>query len=300
MPFLVLPGKKILIFIIVLNIFIGLVISFQSFSYSNEIIDKNPIYHPHSKPIEGRLFWEDNEKFKELCSKYNVLWRMGAYQTTIPDPLPGEKYNVELAIKKLRGTVLSPGAVFSMNQRIGPYTVGQGFQKGRSYQGSQLKLTYGGGVCKVASVLYNAALLANLQIIERHNHGMLVPYMPPGKDAAVAYGAKDFRFKNNTKDPLFIWADTIDNTIYITIYGWVKPPKISWQQEIVFSQKYPVIYRNNSKLKKGEKKVIMPGANGFFIRSWLLINSNESTPKKKYLGADYYKPMPRVIEQGPK
>lgn len=64
--------------------------------------------------------------------------------------------------------------------------------------GNKLK-EYGGGKCQVSSTLYNAVLaVPSLQVIERHEHSSKVPYIAKGKDAAVAYGSYDFKFKNNT------------------------------------------------------------------------------------------------------
>jgi hypothetical protein len=110
----------------------------------------------------------------------------------LKDPLPGEESNVHLAAKILSGAIVNPGEIFSQNERIGPYSESRGFQKGPTYNGSKLSTTIGGGVCKIASTLYNAAILSNLPIVERHPHGMPVPYVPYGQDATVSYGKIDF------------------------------------------------------------------------------------------------------------
>ena len=74
----------------------------------------------------------------------------------------------------------------------------------------------GGGNCQVSSTLYNAvAQIPELEVIERHNHGAEVHYVPIGQDAAVAYGSMDFRFKNNLNFKIKLYASTDDK--YITI-----------------------------------------------------------------------------------
>ena len=58
---------------------------------------------------------------------------------------------------------------------------------------------------------------SNLEIIERHNHSMPVAYVPYGQDATVAYGIKDFKFKQHPF-PILIWAEGIGNRLCIPIW----------------------------------------------------------------------------------
>ena len=70
--------------------------------------------HPYGRPFNGVLSWENSRGFHEFCAKNKVSMRMSAFQTTLPDPLPGEEYNVALAADLLAGTVVKPGKVFSI------------------------------------------------------------------------------------------------------------------------------------------------------------------------------------------
>jgi vancomycin resistance protein VanW len=223
---------------------------------------------------------------------------MSSFQTTLPDPLPGEEYNVALAADILAGTVIQPSKIFSANQTVGPYNSRRGFREGPTYLGTKLIKTTGGGVCKIASTLYNVVTLANLKIIERRQHGMLVPYVPPGQDATVSEGNKDFKFKNNTLNPIIIWADTKENTLYMAIYGGIKPPKVTWHHKILNRQDFKTSYRYNRNLKPGEEKVVLDGAEGMTVKNWLTIEDPNGTIVKKDLGVDYYRPMLRIIERG--
>lgn len=254
--------------------------------------------HPYGRPFNGVLSWENSRGFHEFCAKNNVSIRMSAFQTTLPDPLPGEEYNVALAADLLAGTVVKPGKVFSMNAAIGPYSQAQGFREGPAYYGTQVLKTIGGGVCKIASTLYNVVVLANLAIVERHQHGMQVPYVAPGQDATVSDGAKDFKFKNNTGHPVVIWADTHQNTLYMAIYGLTRPPQVVWHHQVLNRQKTRTFYRYNRQLKPGETKIVIPGAEGLTVKSWLTITYPNGTIVKKELGISYYKPLPQVIERG--
>ncbi|HEX9061941.1 MAG TPA: VanW family protein, partial [Clostridia bacterium] len=155
--------------------------------------------------------WENDSEFTESIKKNNTPVLMAAYRTVLKDPLPGEEENVHLGARMLKGKVLMPGEVFSQNKSIGPYTTERGFRKGPTYVGSTLTTTIGGGVCKIASTLYNTTVLSNLKVEERYAHGMPVPYVPYGQDATVAYGSRDFKFRNTENFPVTIWAQGIDN-----------------------------------------------------------------------------------------
>lgn len=242
--------------------------------------------------------WQDDEQFKSTIEKNGTKVLLAAYRTVLKDPLPGEEYNVHLGAKMMAGTVLKSGEIFSQNNSIGPYTENRGYREGPTYSGANLIKTIGGGVCKIASTLYNVSIMSNLEIVERRNHSMPVPYVPYGQDATVSYGNVDFRFKNSTKDPLLIWAQGVDNTLYIAFYGKEIPPKVEWHHDILDIQKAQEIYKKNESLPKGTRKVILEGMDGVTVKSWVTIEKSDGTIETKQLGTSYYKPMASIIEVG--
>lgn len=254
--------------------------------------------HPYGKPFKGVLTWENDPRFKSQMAGQKMTARMAAFQTTLPDPLPGEESNVALAADLLAGKIIKPGEIFSMNSTIGPYSKARGFREGPAYYGAEVIKVTGGGVCKIASTLYNVTTLANLRIIERHPHSMPVPYVPSGQDATVSSSGKDFRCMNNTGAPVLIWADTRGNTLYMAIYGRTKPPQITWRHEVLSRKPNRTFYRKNKSLKPGEEKTVIPGADGLVVKSGLTIKYQDGRTEYKNLGVDYYRPLPHVIEKG--
>ena len=246
------------------------------------------------------LPWEEDSRFKDVISENNTPILMAKYHATFDNPFPEEMYNVELAANRLAGTVVAPGEIFSQNQKLGPYTEARDYKEGPIYKGTQVAKACGGGVCKIASLLYNVATLCNLGIVERYNHSMAVPYVPPGQDATVYYGVKDLRFINNSQGPIIIWAGMVHNTLYIAIYGQSKPPKVTWQHEILKRIEYWTIYRTNISLPEGAEKIVVSGQDGCLVRSWLTIEYEEGKVEEKYLGENWYNVLPQVIERGPK
>jgi len=248
---------------------------------------------------EINLPWDFELEFIKSKEINNTPVLMGAYRTVLKDPLPGEEFNVHLAARMLCGIVLQPGEIFSQNGTLGPYTEERGFQKGPTYIGSKLTTTIGGGVCKIASTLYNVCVLSNLKIIERHNHSMPVPYVPYGQDATVSYGAKDLKFKNTTDGNVMIWAQGIDNVLYMGFYGTVEPPAVTWNHEFLKKTSAQKVYTINPSLPKGYEKVLIEGMDGATVKSSISIEEKDGTITKKDMGISNYSPFPTIIEKGP-
>ncbi|WP_238492550.1 VanW family protein [Desulfotruncus alcoholivorax] len=251
------------------------------------------------RPYSGPLPWERNVAFRDALEKHKTPVLMAAYKATLPDPIKAEGYNIGLAAQQLAGKVVQPGEVFSQNAAIGPYTEYRGYQAGPTYAGNQLVTTVGGGVCKIASMLYNLATFCDLKIIMRSSHSMTVPYVPPGQDATVYYGVKDLRFLNNTDGPILIWSEKVNDTLYMAFYGQQKPPKVTWHHEVKKCTKYWTQYRYNSSLPPGSEKIIMPGQNGYVVRSWVTVETPDGKIVKKDKGTSWYSASPCIIERGP-
>ncbi|MGE5544665.1 MAG: VanW family protein, partial [Bacillota bacterium] len=127
--------------------------------------------------------------------------------------------NIKRAAELIDGAIVMPGEVFSFNNRVGERSKDNGFARAPVIIGKQMVDDMGGGICQVASTLYNASLQAGFPIIERHPHSINVKYVPHGQDAAVVYGSLDFKFKNDRLNPIGISSKVEDNKLVIAILG---------------------------------------------------------------------------------
>lgn len=248
----------------------------------------------------GPLPWANDPSFQRALRENGTPVLMAAYKATLPDPIENERYNIALAAEMLAGTVVQPGEIFSQNRCLGPYTEARGFRAGPTYSGGRITTTTGGGVCKIASLLYNVAILSNVEIVERHPHSLTVPYVPPGQDATVSYGTYDFRFRNNTEGPILIWAQNVGDTLYVAFYGQKKPPRVTWHHKTLRHIKTWTEYRYNPSLPAGSQRVVMPGQDGIVVRSWITISMPDGQATTRDLGVDYYNPSPHIVERGPR
>lgn len=134
------------------------------------------------------------------------------------------RYNVELCLPRFRGLVLGPGEEFSFNGNIGERKVSEGFKnsvvfKRRADGTIDEEWESGGGICQLATTLFDAAVLANLKITERQNHSKVVGYSRIARDAAVYWESADLKFVNPLSHPIMIWGEMEDWDLVITIMG---------------------------------------------------------------------------------
>ena len=127
--------------------------------------------------------------------------------------------NLRRACESMNGIVLQPGDVFSYNDTLGPRTKENGYLRAGAYSGWELVQSYGGGICQGSSTIYGAVLQADLEILQRKNHGYAVSYVPYGLDATVNWGGPDFQFRNSTHFPVRIAAEVSDGMVKVTIFG---------------------------------------------------------------------------------
>lgn len=144
---------------------------------------------------------------------------LGSYTTYYGESGEGRVQNVETAAKHLDGILLRPGEEQSANEAMEPYTFENGYAEADSYESNTVVQTMGGGICQVSSTLYNALLYAELEIVERYPHSMLVSYVEPSKDAAIADDLLDLVFKNNLDSPVYIQAVLEEGNLTFNIYG---------------------------------------------------------------------------------
>ena len=141
------------------------------------------------RPANAATSKTGSGKFPYLLADFTTSYNAG---------LRGRTTNLKMAAAHINGTVVAPGATFSANKTIGPRNAAAGWREAGMFVSGQVVSGTGAGICQASSTLYNATLLAGLPIVERHPHSMPVTYVPPSQDAALLWGQKDFKFRNDT------------------------------------------------------------------------------------------------------
>lgn len=150
---------------------------------------------------------EDSPKYEET--------QIATFSTKIYSSDPARQNNVKITCDTLNDTIVKAGDTFSFCNTVGQATTSKGYQKAEIFDSNgNKKKGLGGGNCQVSSTLYNAVLSCpDLVVTERHEHSNYVPYIQKGKDAAVAYGSYDFKFRNNLQNDIKIICTTDNQSI---------------------------------------------------------------------------------------
>jgi vancomycin resistance protein VanW len=209
---------------------------------------------------------------------------------------PSQAKNIELVAHRLNGIVLQPGEIFSYNKSVGPYTTENGFGWGRAFDGDRIVPSLAGGVCQGASTLYSALLHTSLHVVERHHHGMTVPYLPAGEDATVAESVHyDFRFQNNQTRPIRITAQALPDKRFLTIAIWgAKPAEDILVHHHMFAE-YPFETIEKATPDHKSAKVLFPGQDGGIVDTQIEIHDQKSV-RNKIVSQDTYLPSPRIVD----
>lgn len=199
----------------------------------------------------------------------DVLGTYTAYSASDPN---NRDVNLKLSCKAINDTVLMPGEIFSYNPALGKRTPEAGWKEADGYVGKETVKEYGGGICQASSCLYLSAMLADLEIVERVNHGFISAYMPYGMDATVSWGGPEFRFKNTTEYPLRIEAWSSGGAVTVRLVGTdTKDYYVKVTYEVLSTDPFETVYEemtedNEKGYKDGD--VVTSGYTGYKVRTY--------------------------------
>ncbi len=201
--------------------------------------------------------------------------KISSVTTDLGASSPNRVYNVQLMARFLDGQVIKPGQTFSFNKRVGPRTPERGFKEGQAIVGGLLLPSIGGGVCQVATTVFDAAFYAGLPIKSRVNHAWYISHYAMGMDATVADGGPDLLFKNDSKYGVLIRASASASTMTVTLYSTDRGLRVEKVPGKPHDQVKPKArYILNPALKGAEKAQRTAGQEGFSISVERIIRKN--------------------------
>lgn len=127
--------------------------------------------------------------------------------------------NIHTIADAVDGALLAPGAVFSLNERVGRRTAERGYQEAPAIVNGRLVPSLGGGICQFGTTLFNTIFESGLPVVERRNHSLFISAYPKGRDATLAWGGPDLRFKNDTPNWVLIDTSYTSSSVTVTFYG---------------------------------------------------------------------------------
>ncbi len=262
-----------------------------------EMLEQNTggTIEPEITITEPKVTKADNEKVTDL---------IGTYSTTYSANAAGRNENLRVGCANIDGTVIAPGEVFSMNVGLGPQTYANGYKDAGVYVNGKVEQGVAGGVCQVTSTLYNAVILAELEVVERYPHSMTVGYVPLGRDAAVAGDYKDLKFRNDTEYPVYLEAYARDGKVVCNLYGHeIHDAGHKVDFEMVFDGTIPKpaekVTQDATK-PEGYRQVTYTGKTGSKVSTYKIITENGKQISKEWFSSSTYRATADEVTVGTK
>lgn len=237
---------------------------------------------------------------EELSRVTDVI---GSYTTSFSTSGSDRSANVTNGCRLIDGTTLYPGEEFSTYDAVAPFTVSNGYYMAGSYLNGKVVDSLGGGICQVSTTLYNAVLRAELEVTERYNHSMIVTYVDPSADAAIAESSgKDFKFVNNLDVPIYIEGIIEGKKITFNIYGEEtrsSDRQVTYESKVleVINPPGELLYANASQpigyLVRSDSAHI-----GYKAQLWKVVTENGVEVERTQVNSSSYKMVPASYQVG--
>ncbi len=227
--------------------------------------------------------------------------KLAGYTTYFDATQKARANNLGIALKYLNGTIVMPGKTFSYYNRIGETTYAKGYQDAATFKAGTVVYEVGGGICQTSSTLYNVALMANLEVTERHQHGLPVGYVPPSRDATVYGNILDFKFKNTRNYPVKIVTSFSETgNMNISLYGTKekKEYEVILSSKVLYNIPYTTRYTYDQNIDTGVTSVISKGVNGYASEGYITKKLNGEVVSSMLLSKDIYKSQQAVVKVG--
>lgn len=237
---------------------------------------------------------------EDLAQVTDVL---GSFTTSFSSSGADRSANVANGCMLIDGTMLYPGEEFSTYEAVAPFTEKNGYYMAGSYLNGKVVDSLGGGICQVSTTLYNAVLRAELEVTQRYNHSMIVTYVDPSADAAIAESSgKDFKFVNNLDIPVYIEGIIEGKKITFNIYGHEtrsSDRKVTYESNVleVIDPPGELLYAEASQpigyLVKGDSAHI-----GYKAQLWKVVTENGVEVERTQVNSSSYKMVPSSYHVG--
>ena len=231
------------------------------------------------------------EAFPDLLATFSTNYKASNVNRTT---------NLKLSANKINGTVLLPNEEFSYNKVVGERSEKTGFKMAATYSNGQVVDGIGGGICQISSTLYDAVIMANLNVTERRNHQFVTSYLPAGKDATVVWGSQDFKFVNTRQHPIRIVATVESGVATLQIWGVREEVEydISIETKKIATIAYTTQYVQDASLPAGQQKIVQAGSNGRKVEAYKVTKLNGQIVSTTLLSRDKYNAMQRIVHVG--
>lgn len=262
----------------------------------------------HNQLVAGKFDAIDLKlKTKEPGVKVETLKENVALlkkSTTDVTNIENRNHNIDLICKVVNGQVVQPNETISLNKLTGPRGEGSEYKIAPAIVLGEMKDDYGGGVCQLASTLYEAALYADMEIVERNRHSWASSYTPEGMDATIDYdSSKDLILKNVSDQPMYIFAARNGDKLNVSIYGKKAHPdyEVDIERDVLATiAPGDPVYVYDSSLSSDQQTKESDEHLGMKVQVYRNYSKDGEVVEKERISSDTYQPVKAKYRTGNK
>ncbi len=262
-----------------------------------------------SKKVEIEIPIFEYQADVDVESLKNSVIKRGEFLTSYEKSARARKNNIKKALENFNGMVIEPNQVVSFNETTGARTQENGYDNAHIIVGGVYVDGVGGGVCQASTTLYNALLLADVEILSVNHHSLPASYVPLSFDAMVSGGYSDLVFKNNLQAPIYLRTFADDKDIKVEVYGPQFEEGVTHTQ--TRAELVKVLTHNGDRIVRDEKgeyadKVLYKGEyyrvkfprEGYESKGFLQYYKGDELLKEKEVRHDFYPAQEGIVVEG--
>lgn len=222
-------------------------------------------------------------------------------QYTATSSTTNRNHNIHLAAELLNDSITpANGGQWKFNEVAGDYGVEAGFLPAGVISNGEYETSDGGGVCQVATTVFNAVYDAGYPVVQRQAHSLRMASYPDGRDAAVSYPDLDLVWENDTDSDVLMRTSFTDTTVTVALYG-VNPGYVVTTEtgDWVEGEEFTTKYEEDESLAEGQSKVKTVGTDGSYIQVKRIVHDREGNFLRDAVFTSNYLPINQVIVYGP-
>ncbi|MDD5017843.1 MAG: VanW family protein [Eubacteriales bacterium] len=209
--------------------------------------------------------------------------------------------NVQKMCEAVNGLEIKQGETLSLNELVGERTEEKGFLLAPAIINGVVVDDLGGGICQLAGTLYNAALLADMEIVERVKHSWPSSYLPIGLDATLNWDDKDLKLKNTSDYSIYISAAFIDQVVTVKLYGQPLEDGVAVEIEndiLKVISPGQTEFRNTSELPEGVRETVREARDGYVVDVYRIYKKYGEVISKELISSDTYSAINKLVLVG--
>ena len=252
-----------------------------------------PVIELVSTDLPSSVSFEDAIDFGLISevSSFTTQYSSGAEARTV---------NIHTAADLLTNSIIKAnGGSWSFNDTAGEATEDKGYQNAGAIVGGEYSDAIGGGICQVATTVFNAIYDAGYPITERHNHTLRISSYPEGRDAAIAYPYMDLVWQNDSTSDVLLVMSYTNSSVTASLWGVDPGYQVStdygeWKE----GEHYSVKYRNDDSVAQGTEYIETTGVNGSSISITRIVKDSNGKLLHEDLFESTYAPKDQVVVRG--